>query len=128
MKNSNKAKGKARFPGLTHRNNSKSSSEYVDYDYLDRLSEKELQYLSNFTEEYLRGNFQHPKGKKIHRSKAKRKSCYANNNSRNRDILSRAKSGNLLRDITTIKEKSNKDDYENYLNSVLDLFKKRDTF
>lgn len=57
----------------------------MDQDYINDLSDDEKQWLSNFMEEYMSGNFQH-KGKKLHRTKKEKKTCYDRNNSRNRDV------------------------------------------
>ena len=64
--------------------------EYVDYDYLKSLSEKELLWLNKFTEEEYRAYFNKDKKRHINK-KANRKAIYNANNSRNRCIYSRAK-------------------------------------
>lgn len=71
--------------------------EYLDnLEYVDKLSEKEKEWLNNFNEEYLSANFNHP-GKKLHKTKAKRREIYGMNNAKNRDALAIAKASNSVR-------------------------------
>jgi hypothetical protein len=72
-------------PGLVHEVNPKTRWELMDQDYINKLSEKEKEWLSNFNEEYISGNFSH-KGKKFHKTKKARRECYSRNNARNRDL------------------------------------------
>ena len=64
----------------------------MDYDYLNKLSEKELEYLNKFTEEYVNAsvNTKNPK-KNLHKSKRLIKDCFDRNNARNRDVLTQQK-------------------------------------
>lgn len=82
-------------PALKPNYNSKIRQEYLDYDYLDKLNKKELDWLNRFTEEYLGANFNHS-GTKLHRSKEKRRELYNNNNSRNRCITSQSRAKGML--------------------------------
>lgn len=70
--------------------NPKNRWEHIDHDYLDKLSDKEKEWLSNFNEEYLSGNFNH-KGKKFHKTKKEKRDCYNRNNARNRDLFTIAR-------------------------------------
>lgn len=79
-----------KYPALDPKYNLKSRSELIDYDYIDKLSDKEKEFLNNFTEEFIGANMNH-KGKKLHKKKDQIKDCYNRNNARNRDILTRAK-------------------------------------
>lgn len=79
-------RSRTRFPGLVHEVNPRTRWENIDHDYVDQLSDKEKEWLSNFNEEYLSGNFNH-KGKKFHRSKQSKRDCYNRNNARNRDLF-----------------------------------------
>lgn len=76
-------RSKAKYPGLEKRFTSRIRQEYLDYDYLDKLSDKDKEWLNNFTEEYLGANFKHP-GKKMHKRKREQRELYNNNNARNR--------------------------------------------
>ena len=81
-------RSKVKYPGLDPSVNSKLRWEYIDHDYVARLSDEEKKWLSNFNEEYLSGNMNHP-GKKFNKSKKRRKECYDRNNARNRDMYAR---------------------------------------
>lgn len=74
---------------------SKVKQEYLDYDYLDQLSPKELDWLNRFTEEHLNGNFEH-KGTKLVKGKKKRREIWRENNSRNRCIQSSKRATGFL--------------------------------
>lgn len=75
-------------------------------DYVDKLSDKDKQWLNTFTEEYTNANFNHGK-KVLHKTKAQKKDCYDRNNARNRDILTRAKAAGEAVYLEDIKEKDN---------------------
>ena len=95
-------------PALVPSLNLKTRCELIDYDYLDKLSPEELQWLNSFSEEYTNANFNH-KGKRIHKKiivkskkrknkkvdKFKNKSETANNK-RNVDIYTRQRAAHCL--------------------------------
>lgn len=95
-----KKRDSIKFPGLTKGVNSKVKQEYMDQDYINALSDSEKKFLSDFNEEFYGGNFQHS-GKKFHRSKKARKSCYDRNNARNRCLYGLKKAGGLVLDQET---------------------------
>ena len=74
-----------KYPGLVKEVHPKPRWEFIDFDYTEKLSPKEKEFLSNFNEEWLSGNFNH-KGKKFHKTKKEKKTCYDRNNARNRDV------------------------------------------
>ncbi len=81
-----------KYPALIPHLNLKTRFELIDYDYVDELSEEEKEWLNKFTEEYVNANLDSKNLKKnLHKSKKLKKDCYDRNNSRNRDILTRAK-------------------------------------
>lgn len=89
-------RSRVKYPGLVKSMNTKVRQELIDHDYIDKLTDKEKQFLSNFNEEYIGANFQH-KGKKMHKSKKMKRDCYNRNNARNRDIHSISSvTGNLV--------------------------------
>lgn len=83
-------RNRAPFPALEPRLNLKTRYDLVDYDYVDKLSDKEKAWLNSFTEEYVHANMKHD-GKKLHKTKKLRKDCYDRNNARNRCILTKSK-------------------------------------
>jgi hypothetical protein len=100
----------SRYPGLEKGVNGKFRQESIDFDYLDKLSPKEREFLSNFMEEWNGANMNHP-GKKFHKSKKDRKKCYDRNNARQRDIYNHKKNMGLLVSVEdNIKEIDKKGD------------------
>lgn len=59
--------------------------DYVDFDYLHKLSDKEAEWLNRFSNEFYHG-FYSASGDNIH-SPEQRKELYARNNRHNRDIF-----------------------------------------
>jgi hypothetical protein len=86
---------KKKNPGLNKHLFSRVKQEYHDYDYIDKLSEKEKQWLSTFTEEYLGARLNH-KNKKLHRTKKLKRDCFNRNNARQRDTYAIARATNAL--------------------------------
>jgi hypothetical protein len=85
----------AKYPALRPELNPRTR-----YELLDKLDEDELQWLQDFTEEYVHANFNHP-GRRIHKGRKQaqyKKDCYDRNNARNRCIWSRAKAAGLTVD------------------------------
>lgn len=79
-----------KYPALDPQYNLKTRQALLDYDYLDKLSEKEMKWLNKFTEEYVNASFPKGRGKKhLHKSQELKRDCYNRNNARNRDILTR---------------------------------------
>ncbi len=75
-------------PGL----NLRSRTELLDYDYIDKLSDKEKKFLNKFTEEYVNASIDTSrKWRNLHKTKEAVRDCYNRNNARNRDILTRQK-------------------------------------
>jgi len=68
----------------------KVRNEYSDFDYVDKLSPEDLEFLKAFNREYYNADFKHVY-KKLHKKKKDRKACYSLNNSRNRDLYSLSK-------------------------------------
>lgn len=80
--------------------NLRSRADLIDYDYLDKLNDEEKAYLDKFTKEFTGASFEKEDKKKpgkrrklknLHKIPEQIKSCYDANNSRNRDVLTRAK-------------------------------------
>jgi hypothetical protein len=75
--------------------NLKTRIDLIDYDYVNKLSEKDKAWLNKFTEEYTNASFKKT-SKPIQKTKAQRKDAYDRNNSRNRCIYTRAKASGKL--------------------------------
>ncbi len=81
-------RSQTKYPGLEKTVNRRVIREYMDQDYIDKLSPDEKQWLSNFNDEWLTGNFKHKDGKVLHKSWKHEKEIYDRNNARNRDLVS----------------------------------------
>lgn len=73
----------------------KKRSEFNDYDYIDKLNDKDKDWLYRFHREWLCADMNH-KGKKFHKKKIDKKICYDKNNSLNRDIYARQRASHEL--------------------------------
>lgn len=118
-KKAKKKRDNKKFPGLTANLYSKIKQQYFDYDYIEKLSDEEKEWLSNFTEEYLGARLNH-KGKKLHKTKRLKKDCYDRNNQRQRDIYNIKKvTGHLgMEDELVVPETG--DNVEDYLIDLID--------
>ncbi len=75
--------------GLKQRSHRKPARGFVDFDYLDKLTEEEMRWLEKFSQEYYRAYFKND-GTDFHPPKtAERTECYGANNARNRDMWSK---------------------------------------
>lgn len=94
----------------------------MDYDYLHKLSDKELEWLNKFTEEYVHANLDTERPRKnLHNTKAMRKDCYDRNNARNRDVLVRQKAQNKNIYLDDIKARAKEE--EEKINARIELKK-----
>lgn len=66
----------------------KTKKELIDFDYLDKLSPEELEWLSSFMEEWAGARFNHPY-QKHHKGIQAKREIYRSNNSRNRDLYNK---------------------------------------
>lgn len=74
--------------------------DLLDHDYLEKLSPKEKQWLSDFNEAYISGSFK--KGsKKFGKTVKERRDSYNRNNARNRDLYSITKATGYLKELDT---------------------------
>lgn len=78
-----KRRDRDQHPALLKKNIPRVRQEYLDYDYLDQLNEKEKDWLNKFTEEYLNDSFKHDETD-IQSYEKYGKDCNDMNNARNR--------------------------------------------
>lgn len=118
-------RSKSKYPALDPTLNLKTRYELIaDCDYLDKLSDKEKEWLNNFNEEYINANMNH-KGKKLHKSKKQKKDCYDRNNSRNRCLLTIKRATGMCTDLEEAKvENKTLENTEDFLIKVIDEKKK----
>src|ERR1700722_17385363 len=72
MKKKRNRRSQALYPALDPKLNLKTRSKLLDYDYIDQLSEKEKQWLNDFSSEYINADFKtniEEGRKRIHRKK-----------------------------------------------------------
>lgn len=85
-----KKRKKVKYPSLTPRLNSRVRQEYMDYDYVDQLSDDEKQFLEDFNKEYYQASVgrQKDEGKDNRFTKGKEavKQAQHDNNKRNSDL------------------------------------------
>lgn len=121
-----------KYPGLMKDATSRIRREYLDQDYINKLSHEEKEWLSNFNEEWLGAKFNH-QGEVLHKDKKEKREIYNRNNARNRCILSVAKARNQLvesEDLKSILENEenrrnvNPDNIEDALIEFIDSKKK----
>lgn len=105
---------RSKFPALNKNLNLKIRHEFTDYDYVDKLSPKEKEFLNSFTEEYYNANFKH-EGKRVHKKKLAtriikttkkekiydvyEKDSYDRNNKRNNDVQGINKMNSTLKEF-----------------------------
>jgi hypothetical protein len=99
-----KIKKKVRYDSLNPGKAPRVRKELLDADYLDKLSEEELKWYAQFTDEWTAGAVHKTKAGKVkagylHNTEALAKSVYDANNWRNNDVLGVSKANNLLRPI-----------------------------
>lgn len=92
-----KNKKKKTFHALNPYANPKVRREFIDVDYVDKLSDKEKEWLNKFMDEYNGANldFENPR-KNLHKTKKLKKDCTDRVNARNRDLYAKSKIKNEL--------------------------------
>lgn len=101
-----------RLKSLEKANQTRTRKEFIDYDYIDKLSPEEKKELAQFTDEYYGGavsKYENGRVKKghLHDTIKMAKDCYDRNNRQNNDVLGVTKANYLVSEIT--QELKNKD-------------------
>lgn len=86
--------------------NHKKVRDFIDFDYLDKLSPAELDWLNKFSTEFYSANFNNDESD-LHQTVIKRRQLYNSNNARNRDAYNQ-----WSRETLDDTEQLNKDDEE----------------
>jgi hypothetical protein len=119
-------RSKTKYPGLNKKLHLMIRQELLDQDYIDKLSDAEKKWLSDFNEEYVAADFRH-KGKKLHTRKKQIRDINRANYARRTDAYSVSKVNGMLKRETQLnaaiesKQRVEKDDTENLLNRMIDL-------
>lgn len=87
-------RSRVKNPGLKKQYNSKVKQEYIDYDYVDKLSPEEAEWLNKFSEEYIGAKLNHHDA--LHDTPELRKDCFDRNNARQRCIYGNSKAKNAV--------------------------------
>lgn len=91
-------RSQTKYPGLNPGVNGRFRKDAIDFDYLDKLSPEEKDWLNRFMEEYNGTNFAHP-GELLHKDKEEQRKLYGKNNASRRDLVNHQKAKGLLVDI-----------------------------
>lgn len=89
-------RSKVKYAALTPKYNSKIRQEYLDYDYIDKLSPEEKDWLAAFNSEYANNDFKHGFDPVIRKTKKNKKKSGDANNARNRCAYGISKATTLL--------------------------------
>ncbi len=117
-------RSKKKYPNLKKQYNTKKRQDYIDQDYIDKLSDEEKAWLDKFNEEYVNAKFE-KKGERytknnLHKGKKKRTDIYKDNYSRQNCLYNVAKTTKRLVSIETIYNKTENTDVEDALIDVID--------
>ncbi len=74
---------------LERRSNKKLVREFMDFDYLAKLTPEELEFLNKFADEFYDNHFKNNETDLHPAKSADRKRCYDTENARNRDMWNR---------------------------------------
>lgn len=103
----------------------KRRNDYADYDYLDKLDLKSLNWLKGFNREYVNADFKH-NYKKLYKNKTAKRAIYNLNNARNRCLYNLTKATFELYFCYEIADtenslfNANSTTYEDFLIAMLD--------
>lgn len=84
-------RSKKKYPYLEKRVNSRVRQEYLDYDYVDQLSDEEKEFLNKFSGEHYGGTFQKDGSDLTANDDEGYRESYNRNNARNRDLYGRVR-------------------------------------
>ena len=121
-------RSRVKYSALDPTVNLKTRYELIaDYDYLNKLSDKDKAWLNKFTKEYVNADLDTKRpGKNLHRNKELRKDCYDRNNARNRCVWTKCKASGNFSSIDDVSKKViENDNYEDFIVEKIDLKRKR---
>lgn len=104
--------------------NLKTRQELIDYDYLDKLSPKEKEWLNKFTAEYVNADLDRKNfNNNIHNTLELKQDCDRRNNVRKKDLYTNLKVINMIDDWEDYKSRVSK---QEELIELLDEFNDSD--
>ncbi len=83
-------RSKQKYPALVKKFNSRVRQEYLDFDYLDQLTDEQKEWLNKFTEEELNASFKNDETD-FNQDKEEKRKIYNKNNARNRCLYGQVK-------------------------------------
>ncbi len=83
-------RNKVKYPGLNKKYTTRIRQEFLDFDYIDQLSEKDKEWLNKYVEEELNTQFKND-GTDFNITKEERKKIYDRNNHQNSDLYGNLK-------------------------------------
>ena len=102
-------RSKVKHPNLKPTYNLKTRKDLIDFDYLHKLNEAELDFLNKFVGEAIVASFDsEDNNKNLYKNDKDKRKIYTENNARNRCILTRKKAAEELDSIETLVEKETK--------------------
>lgn len=116
-------RSRAKNPALEPKFTLKSRLELLDYDYLDKLSEKDLAWLNKFTDEELGASFSDKNKDNLNKTDEEKRIIYTRNNKRNNDVMTHKKTRKLLDYVSDKELERIEVDVEDALISIIDLKK-----
>lgn len=110
-----------KYPALDPSVNLKTRTDQIDYDYINKLSEKEKAWLNKFTNEWINDvvDRKNPRKNVYAKSRKKIKECDDRNNARNRCILTKQKASGGLKTLDDVRRVTKSPESE--INFKLDL-------
>lgn len=94
-KKKNNKRSSTKYPAFNPKLNTRLRQEFLDIDYVDKLSEEEKEFLHRFMEEEVNASFSNT-NKDINKTKEEKRAIYNKNNARNRCLYSNKKATGLL--------------------------------
>jgi len=116
-------RSRAKNPALEPKFTLKSRLELLDYDYLDKLSEKDLAWLNKFTDEELGASFSDNNKENLNKTDEEKRIIYTRNNKRNNDVMTHKKTRKMLDYVSDKELERIEVDVEDTLISIIDLKK-----
>lgn len=93
-------RSKTKHPNLKKQYTSRVRQEYIDQDYIDKLSEEQKDYLNKFNGEYYGAAMDFVNlENNLHNTKELKEDCTDRNNHQNNDVYGVAKAQNRINDI-----------------------------
>lgn len=131
---SKKRRNEIKYPYFVKHYNARNKQEYLDVDYVDKLSLEEKKFLNKFLGEFYAADLDFKDLKKnIHNTKDLKKDCTDRNNARNRCAYSMSKAGMSIDKIENDLyyeeqvQKSLEESFEDTVNELIDGIRTNET-